>query len=197
MSAVFEVELLYKKLVSIFKILEGMKCAKITYNIDTVETIDSWEWENHQKIHRWEESLIEESVSMGKIVLLGGVIKEKYKFGMNFSKLKEHKFQIGFWISTEHLPQLDSSWVNAENKEIYDKLIEEMTRQLEKEQWIACSMGTELVVEEEKKLEDMIEDSHNVCVWILPEKNSAVVLKEYEGKRLNTYQIYERRKQTL
>lgn len=196
MSAVFEIEIICKRKVSISKILEDMKCAKITYEIDTAEVIDNWEWENQQSIEDKKEETIEELIAKGKIVMLGGRIAGKHKFGMNFSKVRENGFQIGVWISTKYLPQLDCNFVNNENEEIYDYLIGKLVGNMEKDQLIACCMGAEIAVEEEKNVEELIESSHNVCVWILPRGSLISGMDDYEKKVAGAYQIYQRIFQT-
>lgn len=194
MSAVFEVSLLYKKRVSLCEVINNINSTRFSCDIEKIEVIDNWQYENERIIRKNEFNQIQKLISEGKIVIIEGKINSIHQFGISFSVTDQDNFDIEFWISTKEINELDSSYITNTNLYIYDLLLKKLTQFLNKKYLIFCSIGSETVLSCNEIDEVDISKSKNVCMWIFPTDKNIQALERYSKNTVNdliVYRLYE------
>lgn len=187
MSAVFEIKIYYKKIISPFLFLENMD---IQYLIKDVLIMDNREYENILSIKERNYRDIEEMITKGKIFVLQGIINNKQNFGFNILKIDE-VYSIEFWVALNDLEQLDNCFVTEETFSLYKVLIKKLMTIFNRKDLLLCAIGSEIFVLDSINIQEVIETSHNICAWIFPDDMVNNGLSSYSKVQLDDkYTIY-------
>ncbi len=194
MSAVFEISLLYKKRVSLCEIINNINSIQFVCDIEKIEVIDNWQYENEQTIRKNELNQIQRLISEGKIILIEGQINLMHQFGISLSITDQDNFNIEFWISTKGVEELDSNYITNANAHIYNFLVEKLTKILNKDYLVFCGIGSETIVSCNEIDEVDLNKSKNICMWIFPTEKRIRLLEKYSKDTVNNFIIYKLRK---
>lgn len=191
MPAVFEIHLIYKNSISIEKVLDLLKKEDVSYLIDSIECMDNWEYDNHQKLKKDFIKDIDILIQkQKKIFLIEGLLNAKNRFGIYVSKGNENQYLFDFWISTEGIEQLDSNYITKENMDIYERLKTQLTIYLDAKLLVLCGIGSEVLIVEALQPKDIIAQSKNVCMWISPKEICDSEPSNYQKEIANGFFVY-------
>lgn len=191
MSAVFEISLLYKKRVSLCEIMNNINSTEFSCDIEQIEAIDNWQYENEQVIRKNELNRIQKLISEGKIIIIQGKANAIHRCGISFSVTEQDNFNIEFWISTKEIEELDSSYITDANAHIYNVIVEKLTEILNRKYLVFCGVGSETVISYNEIDEIDISNSKNICMWIFPTDKYIQGLEMYSKDIVNNFTIYK------
>lgn len=189
MSANFEINLYMNKKVKYNEIIWWLKETKISYEISEIHVVDNWTFENQRIIKDNNIDLINQLISVEKIILVYGKLKQQHSFGVTIS-YKETISEVNIWVSTKKLLYLEDDYINEKNIEVYNAIINFITTHINKKDLLICGMGEEIIMGEDRIVDKLIADSCNVSCFILPKKYEVNNLMLYNMEKINDYFIY-------
>jgi type IV secretory pathway TrbD component len=190
MSAVFEIELLLKEQLMISEVLNFIAKEGHDYEINLIQIQDDWEFCNLERLHVRSIETCDNLVKQGKIVLINGILKSLYRFGVHLWKPDQTIFAVNFWISTKGIEMLDSNYITENNSKIYSFITNKITDVLNSDTLLLCAIGSELIVSYNNEIEDIINKSKNVCEWIFADEKHFSYFNKFSKSQINGFTIY-------
>lgn len=152
------------KLEDLSKITEYLDDAIIT----EISCIDDWCWSNKISINSNED--IKNSLLNGKICVILLKSKSFANVGVYIEKHGDD-FEYDIWINTDEFLDMDSDVVDSKNEFIYNSCYDVFAKIIQTLEidFKIFAIGTEVVFWYSTSLREMIEKSHNIVSWIIPD----------------------------
>lgn len=143
----------------------------------SIASIDDWNWSNQQHLKDIYE--INSKLEEKKIIVVEMESILWQSIGMYIEYIEtEGLYSYTFWINAENHPELDVDKITDSNKRYYDyaffilgKIIKKYNLSL-----YAIAIGLESNIKYESTIDKMIQNSHNVIVWIVNYKDGTLKL---------------------
>ncbi len=163
MAIVLDINILCKKMLSLNLIEELIGTYEVTIN--SISSIDTWEWENEQQI---EFLQIKDAITRGKIIIIKLKSHEFKDLGVYIEKMNDI-YLYTLWINTEGYPELDCDKISAENRTYYEIIYQEILKVNRKYQNLfeIVGIGLETNFCCDENIINIICRSKNVMVWIV------------------------------
>ena len=182
MGAVLDINIISKKYINphyIKYLLEDE--FKLIIEVQQIEIIDNWEFNNSKKILNIEE--VENYILNNKIANIISVINGKYNSGIQIEKINKI-YSFSFWIDTKYIQVLDSNNINNKNKLFYNLIRRKIVELKNLYEISIASIGTETIFEYDKNIEKMIRESVNINMFLFLDYD---LLKNINNKILMNY----------
>lgn len=183
MAIVLDVNMLCEEVLKINVIEELINDYKI--KIKSINSIENWGWDNEQQIDALNQ--VTEVIKENKIIVINFISSLFKDLGLYIEKT-DNSYLYTFWINTEGYPELDCDTVNSYNKKYYEiiyRVISKLNNESLKSIKVIgigletnfCSTGT---------LQNIIQNSRNIVVWILNSDSNIKKLESYQIKAINS-----------
>ncbi len=189
MSAIFEINLIYKKHILVEEVLNLIKNNCISYSISNINIMDNWQYEKFFSYEKYPFNELDLLILENKIISIEGILDLVHRFGVNFYKINNEMYSIEFWISTKKLEKLDSNYINKDNINIYIEIIRIIIKILSRESLIVCMIGSELLIKKMDSLKEILLNSKNVSIYFL-NSNINLKIKDYNKISLEGFNLY-------
>lgn len=188
MAAVFEIIIGSRELIP-FQVIENI-LSKYQVCIDSVETMDDWNYNNLKKLEKVQIFQMEKLISKGKILILNGVLDNLHNCGMHIFTHETGIFNIAFWISTKQLYFLDCDRITEKNIKIYDEITQNIIDNVNKNHFMFCGIGSEIFMPDSYSINDVVSKSKNVNRWIFSNKEYNDFPDDYQKKTWKQFTVY-------
>jgi len=189
MSAVFDIQLYYKKFIPFSTISNLVIKEGASYTIDSLEIIDNWRYENQKMLEYDEITNLQHFIDAGKIVIIEGRLEKRHNFGIYYLKTVNDIYSLNLWISTKNIPMLDKDIVDGENSAIYDTLTKDIIQTIEKSYLVLCALGAETVINDDDLGKNIFSASRNVSEWIVTDEKEVSLLDEFTKFLYNDFLV--------
>lgn len=163
MAIVLDINVLCKKVLNFNLIKDLINDYEAV--VDSINSIDTWEWDNEQQINFWQ---IEDVVNKGKIIIVK-LVSPKFKdLGIYIEKMND-VYLYTLWINTEGYPELDSDTISVKNRIYYEKVYREILKINKSNQSLIKIVGIGLETEfsYDENVIGIVQSSRNMSVWIV------------------------------
>lgn len=160
--------------------------------VDGIEILDDWSYTNHQVINYCEETInLNEMISNGKIIIANLKVNG-LRSGYYILKVDNGIYEIGIWFDTDKMSSLDSDAITDENEFIYNKITNAVINNIDNKKLLLIGIGVETIIEYDRILQNIVDNSKNILIWILPRDKKINIQHFYKKEEKEFFNIYFR-----
>lgn len=191
MAASLDVNILSNKILDvniIEKIINDYQVA-----IGSISSIDNWRWDNEQQVEINQLMKLIEAYKIIIIKLISPLLKDS---GVYIEKINE-VYLYTLWINTDGYSCLDCDMITLRNRTFYEKVCKAILKIDGDNQNLfeMVGIGVETDFCYSENIMDIVQNSRNMIVWILPSNiNLNGILRSYKKKNIEGFNktLFER-----
>ncbi|HPD00634.1 MAG TPA: hypothetical protein PLA01_04705 [Acetivibrio sp.] len=185
MGAVVELTMYYKDIIPFSRIINRIEDYGYRVILNEIEVIDDWSYSNRQVLKFNEDTIdFDELMSDNKIILAHFTANE-FKCGYYIFKADTDIYEMCIWLNTDGISFLDNDVIDERNKFVYDKIKNELIANIDSNKLLLIGIGVETLIKYDKSLQNIVDNSKNVLMWIIPKDKKIRIHHNYkiEDKR--------------
>jgi len=110
--------------------------------------------------------------------------------GIHIRMVGDEVFELCYWNNTKDFEQLDKDNIGRDNKYYYKMIINKLINKFFSRDLIIAGVGVETVIQYKNNIQDIIDFSKNVALWIIPFYEDVKVNSNYQIMRRKKFYLY-------